>query len=348
MRRLLAVILALALSIGMLIPSTVQAEGLNDLEDSAYKMEIEKLVEDGTILGYEDGTFRPKNSITRGELAKILAVTLKLEENKEAAAHFVDVVGKWHQGYIGALYNANIMIGISADKFGAANNVTREELAVILLRIFELEEIANELNLELEFDDAEEIATWAKNAVAFAHKIGLMDGIKFEDGSYKFSPKKFGERELVAKLVYELKYNKEYYEEVISKIRTTSNVGDIEEPTDNQDNNQGDGEQGKEIPSYESIVSKYYNMLTSLEASVNSRIDELIAQAKEEYKNGVPYEEIYKKYMAIVKSFEAEVDSKVNSILSNLMAELSKYGYETSVVDEFRSYYESVKSSISF
>lgn len=348
MKRIFNIILTILLIISIGIPSVVTAEGLKDLGDSKYKVEIEKLVEDGTINGYVDGTFRPKSGITRGELAKILAVTLNLKEDKDAAKHFIDVNGKWNQGFVGALYKAKIMIGIGPDKFGQDNDVTREELAVILLRIFGLEQVANELALDIEFIDGEGVASWANNAVAFANKIGLMNGIENENGSISFSPKAFGERELVAKLVYELKYNKEAYEEIIETLREKTNAEKPKEETSTEQKLE-DGKTSEDKPSYDSIVSKYMSSLTALQASVSAQADSLISQAKEEYnanKNtpGFSASDLYDKYMGIAQSVIAEVDGQVSSILTSLESELSGYGYDTSVVADLQAQYESAKS----
>lgn len=333
--------LALSLLLSFAIPSL--AEGLKDLEGSKYKVEIEKLVEDGTLTGYPDGTFKPMNGITRGELAKILAVTLKLEEDKESAKHFADVVGKWNQGYVGALYKAKIMIGIGQDKFGQDNDVTREELAVIMLRIFNLEELANEMALEIELNDIASISTWAKNAVTFASKIGLMESLEG-----KFEPKALGERELVAKLVYELKYNKETYDESIEVLK-----GEIKgeaKPEDKKEDSKP-AETGQNKPSQESIVSKYYAMLSSLQSNAQSQYDSLYAQAKVEYeanKNnpGFSPSELYAKYEAIGLGKLAEIDGQVSSILSSLESELSSHGYDTSVVADFQAEYDAARSAV--
>lgn len=196
-------------------------------------MEIEKLVEDGTINGYPDASFRPKEGISRGELAKIIFVTLELEENKDAADHFVDVRGKWHAGYIGELYDSKIMLGTSDTSFDADRNVSREELSLIALRIFDLEGLAGELALETDFKDKEDIASWSKDAVGVIRELGLINGIQVEDGGSKFQPKDFAERELVAKVVYELKYQMEDYkgliEEILKEIKEEKKEGKKEE-----------------------------------------------------------------------------------------------------------------------
>ncbi|WP_195837912.1 S-layer homology domain-containing protein [Tissierella pigra] len=357
MKRISSIVLALVLTLSFAIPSLADTVKLNDLGDSKYKVEIEKLVEDGTISGYLDGTFKPQNGITRGELARIIAVTLNLEEDKNVAEHFTDVRGKWNQGSVGALYKANIMIGVSSDKFGQEQNVTREELAVILLRTFGLEETVKELDLDIEFKDAEDISAWARNAVAFVKSIGLMDGIENEDGSFTFLPKSFGERELVAKLVYELKYNREKYTEIIAIIMEESNSETKKDEKKTEDNSKKDNTVGDKSsanksnenkpnenkPSQSSIVSKYRGQLLSLRSSVNGELSSLISSAVAEYKSGGDYNEIYSRYMDMAYELEADTDSQVSSILSELSRELSENGYNTEVISELEAEYQEAK-----
>lgn len=46
---------------------------LTDVSTSSYPLEVTKLVDLGLISGYPDGTFRPKNNITRAEIATLFA-----------------------------------------------------------------------------------------------------------------------------------------------------------------------------------------------------------------------------------------------------------------------------------
>ena len=355
-KKIFTAILSMVLILAIALPSMASSKELKDLDSSIYKSEIEKLIEDEIISGYSDGTFRPKNHITRGELSKILVLALDLEENKEAAEHFIDVKGKWSQGYVGALCEAGIMVG-HENKFGQDRNVNREELATILLRVFELEETVKEMDLSIEFSDADKVSDWAKDGVAFVSKIGLMNGIESKDFSINFQPKAFAERELVAKLGYEIKYNKKVYEKLIKELL---GIGDIEKPeekpkdeltkkeTTEKDKPQDTETKGKKEenkPSYDSIVSKYHGELLALESSVDSELSSLISQAKEEYNNGVSAGEILSKYKGKVSSLEASTDAKVESILSSLSNELSTYDYDTSIVDEFRAEYQEKKDS---
>lgn len=50
--------------------------------DASYKAAVAAVFESGVITGYPDGSFRPKNNITRAEVATVLSRAIKLETNE--------------------------------------------------------------------------------------------------------------------------------------------------------------------------------------------------------------------------------------------------------------------------
>lgn len=126
---------------------------------------------------------------------------------------------EWARGYVGALVKAGIAKGVSADKFGANDPVTREQLATFFIRAFGYDDEAAELNLNVKFADAAQVSDWAKAAVAFAAEIGFIKG----DGT-NFNPKAPAERQAVARLAYEFYKNAEVYKqkaEALFEIKVT-------------------------------------------------------------------------------------------------------------------------------
>ena len=86
------------------------------------------------ISGYEDGTFRPDNTITRAESAAIIArCSADFDENKMYASDFTDVLGdEWYANYVGYAAEKGYISGYEDGTFKADRNITRGELAVIL------------------------------------------------------------------------------------------------------------------------------------------------------------------------------------------------------------------------
>ena len=86
------------------------------------------------ISGYEDGTFRPDNTITRAETAAIIArCSSDFDENKTYSSDFTDVLGdEWYANYVGYATEKGYILGYDGGPFKADIDITRGELAVIL------------------------------------------------------------------------------------------------------------------------------------------------------------------------------------------------------------------------
>lgn len=229
MKKSLLSLLIFALVFTMAAPAfaaTGAAVNLSDIGNSYAKEEIEALVEAGVIGGYADGTFKPANSITRAEFAKILALVLDLEEDAAAASVFTDVPA-WAKGYVGALVNAELTQGVNATTYGSNQNISREQLATFFVRAWGLEEAAEEVDLTPKFNDADKIAPYAKANVALAGEIEFIKGLP----NGNFDPKGNAQRQAVARLAYEFYANSEEYlaaaEDVINAAKPTLEVTDV-------------------------------------------------------------------------------------------------------------------------
>lgn len=136
------------------------------------------------INGYaEDNTFRAFNTITRDEVAKIIAKTLELEVTEGADSNFTDVAGSWaeKQGYLAAVEEAELMNGYEG-KFDSNDEITRAELAIVLVRAFELE---NKTNFESTFTDMDDLYEEAVEAITILEANELTQG----KGDNKYAPK---------------------------------------------------------------------------------------------------------------------------------------------------------------
>jgi hypothetical protein len=82
--------------------------------------------------GYDDGTFRPGNAITRGQLASVVARILGLQA--VVPAGFSDTAGSTHEGSIGALAQTGIIRGYADGTFRPGDTVRRDHAATIVAR----------------------------------------------------------------------------------------------------------------------------------------------------------------------------------------------------------------------
>ncbi len=91
----------------------------------------------GVVKGYEDNTFRPNETITRGQMAIMVAKAAGLTAKGESP--FTDVPqSSPYADAVTALYEAGIAKGISATEFGVDKNVTRGQLATFIVNALDI------------------------------------------------------------------------------------------------------------------------------------------------------------------------------------------------------------------
>lgn len=204
-----------------LLATNVSAkDALSDVEGSYAKLEIMRLVEVGIINGYEDGTFRPSSSITRADLAKILVLSMKLEEDPNTVSGFTDIpYDAWYRGYAGALVKAGIAQGTSSTTFAPNDLVTREQLAVFFVRAFGLEELAKGIVAQSPLADLDQVSEWARPYITLSYQMGFLKGIENAEGTVRFAPKEKADRQALARLAYEFNFNREQFIATAEQIR---------------------------------------------------------------------------------------------------------------------------------
>ena len=96
---------------------------------------IAALAELGIINGYSDKTFKPKEPITRGQMAKILTLGFKFGVSTKLNHGFKDVSSKNANSYfIQTLYDLNVTKGKTPIAFDPFNTVTRGQMATFIWR----------------------------------------------------------------------------------------------------------------------------------------------------------------------------------------------------------------------
>jgi len=127
--------------------------------DSSYAEAVEKLVLSGIINGYADNTFRPENGITRAEMCKMINLTFNYIDYDKAEG-FPDVSPEdWFSPYVLAAQQAGYIEGYEDGSFRPNNNITRQEVCVIINRILK------PMDLGLNVTITDEVSDWAKEAV---------------------------------------------------------------------------------------------------------------------------------------------------------------------------------------
>ncbi len=88
------------------------------------------------VRGYEDGTFRPKEPVTRAQMATVISRMLKLRDQGSPQFDDADQIPAWAKGHVAALSEQGLLRGYSQDdvKFMPYREATRAEAATLLSR----------------------------------------------------------------------------------------------------------------------------------------------------------------------------------------------------------------------
>ena len=125
----------------------------------------------GVINGYTDGSFKPNDTVTRAEMAKMIFVLRtgsdKATAYENATTKFTDIKGHWAAPYIKYCEAMGIIAGKSATKFDPDATVTGEETAKMLL-----------VTIGYDASKAGLVGTaWAQKSTALATENGLLEDV---------------------------------------------------------------------------------------------------------------------------------------------------------------------------
>lgn len=95
---------------------------------------ISTLSNAGIVTGYNDGTFRPNQPITRGEMAKIIANFANLNKG---AKSFTDLSGHWSKSYVELAAGNGWIAGYPDGSFRPDQKITRAETVTMINRVLE-------------------------------------------------------------------------------------------------------------------------------------------------------------------------------------------------------------------
>ena len=167
LKKILALVLAFACAFTMFAGAA-----FTDQADIKVKTEVvDTLVQLGVINGYTDGSFKPNDTVTRAEMAKMIYVLRT--GNSDASAYnddkttFTDIKGHWARGYVKYCQSLGIIAGVSATQFKPDTNVTAQEAAKMLL-----------VTLGYDATKAGLVGiNWASKTNALADENGLLDDV---------------------------------------------------------------------------------------------------------------------------------------------------------------------------
>ncbi|QJD82060.1 GH32 C-terminal domain-containing protein [Cohnella herbarum] len=148
-----------------------------DVNDTFWAAEvIKEMAAKHIIEGVNETHFAPFKSVTRAEFAAMIVRALGLKS--QGTARFNDVAStSWYADDVAAASEAGIVNGRSNTKFAPNETITREEMAVMLIRSYERIK-GTEVNKvgAKGFVDQESVSRWAQDAVTKAQALGIING----------------------------------------------------------------------------------------------------------------------------------------------------------------------------
>ncbi|OBZ09447.1 Ig-like domain-containing protein [Bacillus sp. FJAT-26390] len=158
MRKIALALLALSLLLGLAIPA-VGAAALTTEE------KFQVLKRQGIMTGFEDGSSRLNESMSREQFASVLYKLLELPRSNSTPG-FVDVLKtRWSFAAVQAVRSAGIMIGKGGNRFEPKAPVKVEELATVLVKV-------NNVPASPNVGFVGKASAWAKVAVGTALSQG--------------------------------------------------------------------------------------------------------------------------------------------------------------------------------
>lgn len=143
---------------------------------------IADLISKGIISGRTNGTFDPNGKISRAEFIKLVVTCLDIK-GTDNLKKFEDVeAAAWYKSYIDIATSNDLVNGIGANNFAPDNNISRQDLCVIIYNALKALNVSLPEIDSSTFTDNDKINDYAKEASYTLKALGIVNGRS--DGSF--------------------------------------------------------------------------------------------------------------------------------------------------------------------
>ncbi len=166
---------------------------------------VMKLVEKNVVNGVDDKHFAPDKYLTREELVQLVIRAFEYYEDYSGENKFEDVPEEaWYYPAVMKGVGAGIIKGMDETHFGSGQSVTRQDMAVIIMRAVDADETAEiyVVDENKSIADIDAVSDYAKDAVERMVKGEIINGK--EDGN--FDPFGKATRAEAAQIIYKILY----------------------------------------------------------------------------------------------------------------------------------------------
>jgi hypothetical protein len=175
----------------------------NDVsEDVWYGVPVDFIAARLITTGTGERKFSPDRNLTRAEYLVMLMRALELEPDENPKSNFADAGSAYYTDYLAAAKRLGIAAGVGDNRFAPDSVVTRQEMFAMLYNALQvtgqLPKISSGKKLS-DYPDANEIASWAREAMTALVETGLVSG---HDG--RLFPTDTTTRAEMAQVIYNL------------------------------------------------------------------------------------------------------------------------------------------------
>jgi hypothetical protein len=182
---------------GVAKPITGFTDVPSDFWAGAY---IGELSRRNILGGYQDGSYKPNEPITRAQFASLLGKAFGKPKVRESTP-FQDVPDNyWAKSSIDDAIQTGFMSGYSEGLFRPDQQIPLYQLQVALVTGLKLQPQAPSAQTLAKFDDTSELPKWSQDKVAAAVESGIATGFP---SAQKLTPNRVATRADAAALIYQ-------------------------------------------------------------------------------------------------------------------------------------------------
>ncbi len=160
-------------------PAPGYKPNFQDLDSVPWAVEaINGLAARGMVKGRSETVFDPNANITRAEYCQMLVNAINAG-NAAAESTYTDVPSDaWYYNAVSVASRLGIVNGLGDGNFGPNELITRQDMAVMTYRAAQSKQInLDPVNDQITFEDSNDIASYAFEAVMTLQKAGIINGM---------------------------------------------------------------------------------------------------------------------------------------------------------------------------
>jgi len=172
--RFMAALIAVLAAACIRTAAAEAAAAPGDIEGHPAQGIIEIWLSEGLVNGFEDGTFRPDNPVTRAEFVALAGRVFDLSERSGVV--FADTPeGSWYLEALKRLHAAGAIEGFPDGTFRPDQPISRQEAAVILHRLVAADPADGTGATAAGIPDLAQAASWSRDAITGLVRAGYIE-----------------------------------------------------------------------------------------------------------------------------------------------------------------------------